>query len=47
MSTQQDVNPGGEEVKPWERAWDPDEMRKHAGDWSLAGDSGVCITFKT
>lgn len=27
----------------WERAWTVQEMRKEAGNWSLAGDAGVSI----
>ena len=35
--------PEADGVMSWERAWDVDEMRKHARNWSLAGDAGVCI----
>ncbi|KAK2155639.1 hypothetical protein LSH36_235g03030 [Paralvinella palmiformis] len=33
--------PEADGVMSWERAWDVDEMRKHARNWSLAGDAGL------
>ena len=35
---------GDEGVRSWERPWSLEEMRKGAGNWSLAGDAGV-ISF--
>ena len=34
-------------MRSWERAWSLDEMRKGAGNWSLAGDAGVTSCFCT
>ena len=31
--------------KVWERPWTIDEMRKSAGNWSLASDAGVGKTL--
>ena len=30
-------------VPVWERAWSVEEMKKGAGEWSLASDAGVNI----
>ena len=38
-------DPGENGTLVWQRAWSIAEMRAGAGNWSLAGDAGVCTIF--
>ena len=41
MEGGEDPGRGGRPAAVWERPWSVEEMKKGAGEWSLASDAGV------